>query len=120
MPASEKRQDKHFPLFAHDNPFRRLFAPPQRFIKPYNANGQVVADLGCGPGFYTLALAKLVGPEGRFYAVDSDEKAIPTPEVRAKRDDGRPHSSGGLGVLPFSRLTDSGFMLYSVLALFRF
>jgi ubiquinone/menaquinone biosynthesis C-methylase UbiE len=36
----------------------------------------VVADLGCGPGFYTLALANCVGPEGKVYAVDMDEKCI--------------------------------------------
>ena len=26
--------------------------------------GQTVCDLGCGNGFYTLKLAKMVGPEG--------------------------------------------------------
>jgi len=35
-------------------------------IKP----GQTVCDLGCGNGFYTLKLARLVGPEGRVVAVD--------------------------------------------------
>lgn len=32
--------------------------------------GQVVCDMGCGNGFYTLQLAKLVGPKGKVYAVD--------------------------------------------------
>lgn len=32
--------------------------------------GQTVCDLGCGNGFYTLELAKLVGPEGTVYASD--------------------------------------------------
>jgi ubiquinone/menaquinone biosynthesis C-methylase UbiE len=32
--------------------------------------GQTVADLGCGNGFYTLKLARMVGPEGKVYAVD--------------------------------------------------
>jgi ubiquinone/menaquinone biosynthesis C-methylase UbiE len=32
--------------------------------------GQTVCDLGCGNGFYTLELARLVGPEGTVYAVD--------------------------------------------------
>jgi ubiquinone/menaquinone biosynthesis C-methylase UbiE len=39
-------------------------------------HGQVVADLGCGLGYYTLALARCVGPEGQVYAVDLDEKSI--------------------------------------------
>jgi ubiquinone/menaquinone biosynthesis C-methylase UbiE len=32
--------------------------------------GQTVCDLGCGNGFYTLKLAKLVGPNGTVWAVD--------------------------------------------------
>ena len=32
--------------------------------------GQTVCDMGCGNGFYTLELAKLVGPRGLVYAVD--------------------------------------------------
>jgi SAM-dependent methyltransferase len=32
--------------------------------------GQTVCDLGCGNGFYTLELARRVGPTGLVYAVD--------------------------------------------------
>ena len=32
--------------------------------------GQVVVDLGAGPGFFTLPAARLVGSAGRVYAVD--------------------------------------------------
>ena len=32
--------------------------------------GQTVCDMGCGNGFYTLQLARLVGPRGLVYAVD--------------------------------------------------
>ncbi|MFM8951899.1 MAG: class I SAM-dependent methyltransferase [Planctomycetaceae bacterium] len=32
--------------------------------------GQTVCDLGCGNGFYTLELARQVGPRGTVYAVD--------------------------------------------------
>ena len=32
--------------------------------------GQTICDMGCGNGFYTLQLAKLVGPKGLVYAVD--------------------------------------------------
>jgi len=81
---SEEKRDKHFPLFAHDNIFRRLFSSPNEFCS-YVTKGQVVADLGCGPGYYTLALAECVGPEGRVYAVDSDEKAIRALEKKAEK-----------------------------------
>jgi ubiquinone/menaquinone biosynthesis C-methylase UbiE len=32
--------------------------------------GQVVCDMGCGNGFYTLPLARLVGDQGKVLAVD--------------------------------------------------
>jgi ubiquinone/menaquinone biosynthesis C-methylase UbiE len=80
--ASEEKRDKHFPLFAHDNLSRRLFSNPNKYC-PYVEKGQVVADLGCGPGYYTLVLAEFVGPEGRVYAVDSDGKAIRALEKKA-------------------------------------
>ena len=32
--------------------------------------GQVVADLGCGNGFYVLPAAQMIGPTGTVYAVD--------------------------------------------------
>ncbi len=34
------------------------------------AAGQVIADVGCGPGFFTLPLARLVAPGGIVYAID--------------------------------------------------
>ena len=81
---NEAKRDKHFPLFAHDNPFRRLFSHPNEYCS-YVERGQRVADLGCGPGYYTLALAECVGPEGRVYAVDSDEKAVQALEKKAAK-----------------------------------
>jgi ubiquinone/menaquinone biosynthesis C-methylase UbiE len=38
--------------------------------------GKVVADLGCGPGFFTLPLAELVGPGGQVYAVDVQQEMV--------------------------------------------
>ena len=43
--------------------------------------GQVVADFGAGSGHYSLALSKLLGPEGRVYAVDIREE----PLIRLKK-----------------------------------
>jgi ubiquinone/menaquinone biosynthesis C-methylase UbiE len=82
--ANEEKRDKHFPLFVHDNVFRRLFDNPHSFCS-YVAEGQTAADLGCGPGFYSLGLAECVGPEGKVYAVDSDEKAIKALEKKADK-----------------------------------
>jgi ubiquinone/menaquinone biosynthesis C-methylase UbiE len=84
MAATGARRDKHFPLFAHDNPLRRLSSSPRKYC-PYVKQGQIVADLGCGPGYYALALAESVGAKGRVYAVDSDEQAIRAVETKATK-----------------------------------
>jgi len=57
-------------------PISRLAEPPQRLVEPYVKKGQTVADLGCGRGYYAIALAKIVGQEGKVYVVDLDRKNI--------------------------------------------
>jgi precorrin-6B methylase 2 len=39
-------------------------------------SGATVADVGAGGGFFTSRLARAVGPEGRVFAVDVDDKAL--------------------------------------------
>jgi ubiquinone/menaquinone biosynthesis C-methylase UbiE len=47
--------------------------------------GATLVDLGCGPGYTTLDLARAVGPQGRVIAVDRDgEQSLPLLEERAK------------------------------------
>jgi len=47
-----------------------------KHIEPYVEKGQVVADLGCGWGHYSFALADLVGAGGKVYSVDLTPKVI--------------------------------------------
>jgi SAM-dependent methyltransferase len=67
------------------DPIRRLFESPKKLIKPYVKDGQVVADLGCGSGYYTFALAELVGPKGKVYAVDLGKSCIRALEKKARK-----------------------------------
>ena len=67
------------------DPIRRLFEPPQKLIGPYVKNGQIVADLGCGSGYYTFALAELVGPKGKVYAVDLGKNCIRALEKKTEK-----------------------------------
>jgi ubiquinone/menaquinone biosynthesis C-methylase UbiE len=71
------------------NPLRRLFdrdrSIPQKHVEPYVTKGQVVADLGFESGYYTLALAECVGPEGKVYAVDLNEQAVRALEEKADK-----------------------------------
>jgi ubiquinone/menaquinone biosynthesis C-methylase UbiE len=82
MTTSKEKSDKHFPVWAHK--FSTLSSNPKKYCS-YVKNGQVVADLGCGPGFYTLALADCVGNEGKVYAADSDEKVIQALDNKVKK-----------------------------------
>jgi ubiquinone/menaquinone biosynthesis C-methylase UbiE len=54
-----------------------------KFINPANVvalsglkNGQTVADLGCGGGFYTLPAAQMVGPSGTVHAIDIQDSKL--------------------------------------------
>ena len=45
----------------------------------------MVADLGCGPGYYSITIAELVGEKGKVYAVDSDPKSIKALQAKSER-----------------------------------
>lgn len=47
--------------------------------------GQTVCDLGCGNGFYTLEVARQVGPEGTVYAVDIQPEMLQLLVARARQ-----------------------------------
>jgi len=49
---------------------RRWFQNPQKILRPYVKDGMTALDLGCGPGFFTLDLAQMVGKSGRVIASD--------------------------------------------------
>jgi ubiquinone/menaquinone biosynthesis C-methylase UbiE len=48
-----------------------MFSQPEKNIEQFHVDpGMSVADLGSGAGFYSLALAKMVGTTGKVFAVD--------------------------------------------------
>lgn len=49
---------------------RRLFRSPERILSRYIRTGDTVLDLGCGPGFFTIPIARMVGEEGAVIAAD--------------------------------------------------
>lgn len=48
--------------------------------------GERIADVGCGQGTWSVALAKAVGPQGRLFAVDIDPDAVAAARTRAERE----------------------------------
>jgi ubiquinone/menaquinone biosynthesis C-methylase UbiE len=98
------KPDRHIPVFLMDNPLRRL-SRPMKTLSKYVSEGDVVADLGSGPGFHTLVLLRLVDPKGKVYAVDSDKAAIERLRKRSERKgflnlDARVGSAANLGHIP--------------------
>jgi ubiquinone/menaquinone biosynthesis C-methylase UbiE len=68
-----------------DDPKRFYFENPDAIlfgtgVKP----GQVVADIGCGTGFFTIPLAKYVGETGKVFALDTSPTMIKELRKRTK------------------------------------
>lgn len=66
-------------------PLRRIWHDPARLLAPHVRPGMVVLEPGPGMGFFTLELARRVGPSGRVIAVDIQPKMIEKLKRRAER-----------------------------------
>ncbi len=53
-----------------DNWVRKLIHNPKKILSPYINEGMKVLDIGCGPGFFTIEMAKMVGQSGKVIAAD--------------------------------------------------
>ena len=56
-----------------DSRIRGWIQDPQRILGPYIEEGMTVLDMGCGPGFFSIDLARMVGESGRVIASDLQE-----------------------------------------------
>jgi len=64
-------------------PARYLLETPARLLKGYVKTGMTALDVGCGEGYYSLGMARLVGPTGRVIAVDTEKDAIAALKAKA-------------------------------------
>lgn len=74
----------HFRMisFVHDTLYG-LFVNPYKLLKAAGLKPrQKVLEVGCGPGFFTIPAAKIVGEKGRVYTLDVNPVAVET--VRRK------------------------------------
>ncbi|KPJ68883.1 hypothetical protein AMJ44_05190 [candidate division WOR-1 bacterium DG_54_3] len=56
---------------------RWLESDGEKFLKEIGVKkGQKVLDFGCGEGHYTIPAAKVVGKEGKVFAVDKDKSLL--------------------------------------------
>ncbi len=67
------------------SPLRRLYQDPGAILRPWVAEGMTVLEPGPGMGFFTLEMARLVGPRGRVVAVDVQPRMLEVLLRRARR-----------------------------------
>ena len=82
------------------SPLRKLRQHPHTILAPFVREGMVVLEPGPGMGFFTLDLARLVGPSGRVVAVDVQGRMLSALRRRA----GRAHL---LGRIETRQVTDT-------------
>jgi SAM-dependent methyltransferase len=67
------------------SPLRRMLDDPAAILAPYVREGMTVLEPGPGMGFFTLELARRVGPSGRVIAVDVQPRMIAGLKRRAAK-----------------------------------
>lgn len=71
--------------FTLGNPLRRLLQDPDVILRGLVQPGQTVADIGCGPGFFSIPMARMVGPGGRVICIDLQCRMLDMVARKARR-----------------------------------
>jgi SAM-dependent methyltransferase len=101
-------------------PFRKFLQDPASILSPHVRPGMCVLEPGPGMGFFTIELARLVGPCGRVVVVDVQPKMIDGLKRRAEkaglldRIDARVASADSMGVSDLGGKIDFLFAFASV------
>jgi len=102
------------------NPLRKLLENADRILGPFVREGMIVMEPGCGMGYFTLPLARMVGPKGRVVAVEIQLKMLSVLERRARKAglldkiELRQAGAHGLGVEDLSGEVDFAAALHMV------
>ena len=70
--------------YSFDNPLRRFFHDPDEIFEGVVQPGQTVVDIGCGLGYFSIELARIVGPGGKVIALDVQPQMIKRASRRAE------------------------------------
>lgn len=71
--------------YTFDNPIRALVHDPGRLLGSHVVPGMTALDAGCGMGYFTVALARLVGKGGAVIAADLQEEMLARVALRSRR-----------------------------------
>ena len=86
MPDQDTRVCPASRSWGLDNIFRSLIHSPKKIFGEYIHPGDTVLDIGCGPGVFTRAMARMVGENGRVIAVDLQEEMLEKLRARAEKE----------------------------------
>jgi len=53
-----------------DGRIRRWWQDPRKILSPYVREGMTVLDVGCGPGFFSIEMARMAGRNGKVISAD--------------------------------------------------
>jgi ubiquinone/menaquinone biosynthesis C-methylase UbiE len=71
--------------FTFDNPLRRRMQKPDQVLNGLLQPSQTALDIGCGMGYFSLEMARVVGPGGRVYCIDLQDQMLETARRRADK-----------------------------------
>jgi len=86
LPLRDKHVCPWWLAYTFDNPLRALLHDPRKILAPYLREGMTAVDLGCGMGYFSRGMAKIVGDAGRVIAVDLQQEMLDITHKRAQRD----------------------------------
>jgi len=66
-----------------DSPERRKILPPEETLIKIGLNkNQIFIDIGCGIGYFSIPASKIVGHEGKVFALDTSKEMIEELRIR--------------------------------------
>jgi ubiquinone/menaquinone biosynthesis C-methylase UbiE len=87
-----------------EEPARAEWQKPDDVVRALNLRpGQVACDVGAGPGYFSLRLARVLGDAGRVYAVDVEPKILAVLLDRIR-------DSGARNITPVLSLADDALL----------
>jgi ubiquinone/menaquinone biosynthesis C-methylase UbiE len=72
--------------YTFDNPSRQFLHDPYAILRPHLREGMTTIDLGCGMGYFSRAMAKIVGDAGTVISVDLQKEMLAITRKRAEKD----------------------------------
>ena len=83
----EERYSRVYPVEqagSLENRLRKLVQNPRTILKLYIRPGITVLDLGCGPGFFSIEIAKMLNGSGKVIAADLQEGMLEKVETKIR------------------------------------